>query len=144
MLSDDHGPQKLVSSVETANRRPDIFSSLIPARTLQTLGMSRRYIPGTVAYDKNYFDRSSIPLYIAVFLVIASSLWALGVTIEKIAILFNKFHVGNFKRPLPNKPELYYDINCIDRMNLSDFIQEDQVQRCAKMNYINRPGPVKF
>lgn len=53
----------------------------------------------------------------------------------------NAFLFGVFKRPLPDHPQLYYDINCINRMNLEDFQNTNQVQRCRDMNNIDRLGP---
>ena len=55
---------------------------------------------------------------------------------------FNNYLLGVFKRPLPENPAMYFDINCINSMKYEDFMEENQVQRCRTLRPINRMGPV--
>lgn len=61
------------------------------------------------------------------------------------AAAFNANLLGKFKRPLPAKPEQYFDVNCINTHTMEDFKRPDQLQRCRALRPIDRPGPpLKF
>lgn len=87
------------------------------------------------------YVQNSLVFTIFVLLVVPVFIFMLLCFIPGFVRAVNKYFLGVFKRRQPDDPGLYFDVNCINSMNYSDFLNTNQVARCALERPINRPGP---
>jgi hypothetical protein len=88
-----------------------------------------------------FIKHDSFALSLLVFFMIVVFSFLLALFFRGFPERVNRYFLGIFKRPLPAKPELYYDVNCINDMNLTDFMNTNQLERCRTIRNIDRPGP---
>ncbi len=91
-----------------------------------------------------YFIENDLTL--SIFLILGFTLicWLVLAAFHGFLTAINWILFGIFKRPLPDHHEQYFDVNCINSMNLADFLQPNQVTRCRPLRHIDRPGPPRF
>lgn len=87
------------------------------------------------------YVQNSLVFTIFVLLVVPVFIFMFLCFVPGFVRAVNKYFLGVFKRRQPDDPGLYFDVNCINSMNYSDFMNTNQVARCALERPINRPGP---
>lgn len=88
-----------------------------------------------------FFVKNNLAFTIFVFMFISLLPFIFLGFVRAWSAAVNAYLLGKFKRPLPQHPELYFDVNCINTMKKEDFLNTNQVQRCYLARPIDRPGP---
>lgn len=65
-------------------------------------------------------------------------LFILSLYIPKASYAFNEGFLGQFKRLPPDRPELYYDVNCINTHTKEQFHDPGQLMACRAIRPIPR------
>lgn len=108
-------------------------------------GASREGYGLTGAEARKFFVENNLAftLFIVSFVIMFIYLLVFGFSRAACAAI-NAYFLGKFKRPLPHKPELYFDVNCINTMQKEDYDSPDQVRLCYEARNINRRGPPRI
>lgn len=105
-----------------------------------------RPIPGE-SYAKQtlrglgYGVGQKVEFTIFIVLSVTAILFLIPISFNTICYLININLLGKFKREPIAKPELYYDVACINSQKYEDFKMPNQTEICRKLHNIDRPGP---
>lgn len=81
---------------------------------------------------------SSVFFGIFLFIGIATILWLIVFSFPGASRIFRIGITGQFKRPMPTNPQLYYDMACINVHDYQTFQSPSQVELCYKLRNANR------
>lgn len=82
-------------------------------------------------------------IFFGLFIAVAVGIlfWLFLFSFPGVVKSFRKYLTGQFKRPLPLNPQLYYDVACINVHDYQTFQNPDQVTLCHNLRKVNR-GPI--
>jgi hypothetical protein len=112
------------------------IATVIPPHEINQIGAGSNYSERAM-----FFIQDNLAFSIFILMFIPTFIYIFFAFFGVFSGGLNNWAFGVFKRPLPDNPALYFDVNCINSMNLEDFLETNQLQRCREMRNIDRPGP---